>query len=98
MKDVKDGVEYQNIVKSGFLKEPYNLVLSFNTDGVSPYKSSKLQIWPIYLQVLNLPPAIRNESRFLKVTSLWFGKSKPNLNILFQLFVQEINDYKGSEM
>jgi len=55
-KDIHDGDEYQTLRKSGFLNNPYNLVIGFNTDGVSPFKSSSLEMWPIFWHTHDLPP------------------------------------------
>ena len=32
-----------------------NLTLTFNTDGVALYKSSRIEIWPIYLTIKEIP-------------------------------------------
>lgn len=58
--DITDGVEYQKHVASGFLANPNNISLSFNTDGVAVFRSSKKgELWPLYFVINELPPRIR---------------------------------------
>lgn len=59
--DIYDGEEYKkHFHPGGFLAEPTNFSLSFNTDGVSIYRtSSKGELWPVYLVINELPPKIR---------------------------------------
>ena len=59
--DIFDGQEYKKLVHSGFLSPTNRANVSFtlNTDGVDVYRSSKFSIWPIWLQINELPPAQR---------------------------------------
>ena len=41
---------------------PMKITLLFNTDGIPLYKSSKVNIWPVFLAINELPP----EERFAK--------------------------------
>ena len=38
-----------------FLSQPFNISLLWHTDGVSVYKSSDLQIWPVQAVINELP-------------------------------------------
>ena len=42
-----------------------NLTLTFNTDGVALYKSSRIEIWPIYLAIKEIPALERYWSVFI---------------------------------
>ena len=42
-----------------FLSKPENITFCLNTDGVAVFKSSTAQIWPIWLQINELPPKMR---------------------------------------
>ena len=57
--DIQDGKVYSTLMRS-FLRHPHNLALAFNTDGVTPFKSSTYQVWPIYWQCLDFasPPSV----------------------------------------
>ena len=61
IRDIFDGQEYKKLVYSGFLSQANRANVSFtlNTDGVDVYRSSKYSIWPIWLQINELPPAQR---------------------------------------
>jgi len=97
LSDIQDGAAYQDLLlPGGFLHgHPYNLVLGFNTDGVSPYKSSRFQMWPIFWQVHDLPPHLRFQSKYTRVCGLWFGKSKPRFNLFLQPFHAEVTQFYG---
>ena len=58
IRDIYDGHEYRRHVQSGFLSEA-NVSFTFNTDGVDIYQSSKYSLWPIWLQINELPPIQR---------------------------------------
>ena len=56
----------------------------FNTDGISPFKSSSLTIWPIYLAFTNLPPCIRTNKVNLVTCAFWVGQTKPPMKIFLK--------------
>ena len=56
----------------------------FNTDGISPFKSSRLTIWPIIIALSILPPNIRMNKDNLVVVALWVGEVKPPMQLLFE--------------
>ena len=51
----------------------------FNTDGISPFKSSRLTVWPIYLAFSSLPPSIRMNKANLVTCAFWVGQEKPSM-------------------
>lgn len=57
IRDIFDGQEYRK--NAEFLKGKANVTFTLNTDGVAIYKSSKIEIWPIWLQINELPPSQR---------------------------------------
>ena len=52
----------------------------FNTDGVDPFKSSDVKVYPIYLALWNLPPAVRMLKKNLVTCAFWIGTGKPPAN------------------
>ena len=50
----------------------------FNTDGISPFKSSLVTIWPVLIALTNLPPNIRMNKDNLITVAVGLG----NLNHL----------------
>ena len=95
--DIQDGAIYSTLMHS-FLRHPHNLALAFNTDGVSPFKSSTYQLWPVYWQCLDLPPHLRFSTKFTRIAGLWFGSSKPDFNQFFQPLHTEIRRYYGQRL
>ena len=73
-----------DIHTQGFSEYPGIII---NTDGISPFKSSRMTIWPIIIAFSNLPPKIRMNKNNLVVVSLWIGLCKPKMEIIFQPLV-----------
>ncbi len=42
-----------------FFSKKEHLGVILNTDGVSMFKSSRVTIWPVYIQIANLLPALQ---------------------------------------
>ena len=58
LSDISDGEMYRKLCEPGqILYGNNNLTLKFNTDGVALCKSSRTEIWPIYLAI-NETPAV----------------------------------------
>lgn len=76
LQDIQDGSEYQRILKTRFLDHPYNFTIGFNTDGVSPYKSSNMELWPIFWMVHNLSKNMRFRVKYTRLYGLYYGKKK----------------------
>ena len=52
IEDIYDGSNYQQHMKDGkFLSRKENISFTWNTDGISVFKSSNYSIWPIYLNL-----------------------------------------------
>jgi len=64
------------------------LTLMFNCDGVPVFRSSGCSIWPILCTVNELPPKLRRKNVLL--VALWFESGKPDMDIFFQPFVNEM--------
>lgn len=58
--------------------------LIFNTDGISPFKSSRTTVWPLMIALANLLPSVRMNKDNIITIALWVGDSKPPLKDLFQ--------------
>ena len=57
-----------------------------NVDGAPVFKSSKLSVWPIWVQMFNLQPKLRSAFSNLMLLGLWHGKSKPDFKNHFLLW------------
>jgi hypothetical protein len=75
--------------------KPNHYSLTMNTDGVSPYKSSKWQVWPIFLTINELCKNERYKLKNVIYTGLYFGRSKPNFDIFLQPFTDDINQLQN---
>lgn len=95
IEDIYDGNIYKKIFnKSGFfcetkpnLKEKH-ISFQLNTDGVSLFKSSNVEIWPLYLTINELPPSMRYSRKHRIFAGIWFGQSKP----CFKTFLHPLYD------
>lgn len=68
-----------------------HLGLILNTDGVALFKSSRSVLWPVYLQIANLPPPICFRYDNVITCGLWVGQSKPDMDILLKSILEEID-------
>ena len=60
IEDIYDGSQYKKLFQpGGILSNPNNISFKLNTDGVSVFSSSGKDIWPIFLQINELPPSMR---------------------------------------
>ncbi|KAK3918405.1 N-(5'-phosphoribosyl)anthranilate isomerase [Frankliniella fusca] len=83
IEDVYDGQLYRELITSGFISDsnPLNFTMMINSDGVPVFKASKKSLWPVFFNVLELPPHLRFKKEFTLIGGLWFG-GKPLVNIL----------------
>lgn len=58
-------------------------------DGSPLYKSSSHEIWPMFFELLELPPLVRMGN--LLLGGLWFGKDKPNFDLFFDPMVKKLH-------
>lgn len=63
--------------------------VTWNTDGVPLYESSGNSIWPLLLQIYELPQAVRSKN--VLPAGLWYGEKKPDMNTFLKPFVEELN-------
>ncbi|KAH9378329.1 hypothetical protein HPB48_009918 [Haemaphysalis longicornis] len=66
-----------------------DISVSWNTDGVPLYESSKCSIWPIQLQIIELP--LKQRVKRIVLAGLWFGGEKPEMGVFLKPFVDEMN-------
>ena len=87
---------YRELVVDGFMSNQNNITLTWNTDGVPLYKSSKLSIWPFFLVINELPYLQRFKRENMNLAGLWFGKTKPAVNIFLNSFRKSLKKlYRG---
>ena len=88
--DVNSATQYRKLEQER-LQGKYDLCLLWNTDGVSVSKSSKGEIWPIQVQILNTPPQNRRNFQFL--AGLYYSNvKKPNMDTFLKPFTVALKD------
>lgn len=70
-------------------KEEYTTFWGFCTDGLAPFKSSQYQIWPVFLNCLNLPQKAKNNILNIPMVAIWPEKTPLNMNLLLLNLVEE---------
>ncbi|CAG7817798.1 unnamed protein product, partial [Allacma fusca] len=65
--DICDGESYKTLGLQEF-----DFSLSLNTDGVSPFRSSKFSFWPILISLNELDYGLRRQNTL--IVALWCGK------------------------
>ena len=94
--DIYDGSVYKELVDQGLLSNTNNISLTWNTDGVPLYNSSKLSIWPFYFVINELPYVHRFKKDNMILAGLWFGPTKPAANLFLTSFKECLQKlYKG---
>lgn len=87
--DVYKGSLYRRFIDSGFLADRNNISLTWYTDGIPVYKSSRVSMWPVNLSINELPFEERTKRENLLMIGLWFGPQKPNANNYFHKFYHQ---------
>lgn len=84
MSDITESKAYNDL---GLGKD--DISVSWNTDGVQLFKSSKYAVWPLQLQINELP--FKERVKKILLAGLWFGNEKPIVDCFLQPFVEEMN-------
>jgi hypothetical protein len=66
----------------------YDLTLIENTDGFPVANSNGAQIWPNFLTIAELSPALRK--KYLILSDVWYAPSKPDMNTYLKPFVSKM--------
>lgn len=79
IEDIYDGEVYQKLFTgNGPLSDPRNISLTWNTDGIPIFESSKFSVWPFYCMINELSFVQRTKRENMILAGLWFGDSKPS--------------------
>ena len=74
-----------------FFKHKEHLGVIINTDGVSLFKSSKSSVWPVYLEIANLPVHLRFRHDNTVICGLYVGERKPSMELLLKPVMRSID-------
>ncbi|XP_062618615.1 uncharacterized protein LOC134280215 [Saccostrea cucullata] len=76
--DITDGQVYKALSSEGsFLDMNNNITALINTDGLSLYSSSKIQLWPVFIAINEMTPSLRFARENIILAGIWQGKGKP---------------------
>lgn len=89
--DITDGAFYKEL-EDNFLLNENNLTAIFNTDGMCLYSSSHIQLWPLYIALNELSPAVRFARENMIIAGIWQGKGKPNMGTYLKAFASTLNE------
>ena len=110
IEDVYDGKLYRNYISSA---PPNTVAITFkhNTDGIAVFKSSGKDVWPIILEINELPPRMRLNINFgftfifthnrirvenMIIAGIWFGESHPVLNTFMKPLTESLKHLETS--
>lgn len=68
------------------LREPISIGLIFNMDGIPPFKSYGIELWPILVKISE------RQDINPQVVAIYCGKGKPPLEEYLTLFVDELSE------
>lgn len=85
--DIVNSKEYLRLVEKNVISAN-DITIQWNTDGIAVSNSSIRSVWPILVTVNELPYRLRKNNMLL--CGLWFGKTKPPMNLFLRPFVNEL--------
>ena len=92
IRDICDGAALKPLLNDNrYFSNPNHLALSLSTDGVPLFRSSSISLWPVYLLILNLPPAIRVCAENIVLCGLYVGPTKPDVKILLEPIMKRLS-------
>ncbi|KAL9646097.1 hypothetical protein ABK040_007975 [Willaertia magna] len=92
IRDVYNGSSWK-VLKSKIGEQ--SLFLQLNLDGISLFKSSKFNIWSVFVLLLDISSTERYKEKNIFLYYLWFEKTKPNSDILLNFISQDMK--RGEE-
>ena len=55
------------------------------------FKSSRVTIWPVYIQIANLLPALQVRVNNIITCGVWVGQKKPNMSVLLKPILEHLD-------
>lgn len=87
IRNIFDGNMYKSFIKKLPESDKHNYVTTiFNTDGAPKFESSNYSIWPIYLQLNEIP--IQTKLNRIITCGIWFGRNKPEITAFLHPFTE----------
>lgn len=99
IEDIYDGSIYRTYLERDSifdLKCLNNISFTWNSDGIPLFNSSKYGVWPLSLQINELPIKVRNKVDNMILVGLWHGPKKPVANLFMNCFMPQFSKlYRG---
>jgi hypothetical protein len=87
--DGKEWQERKNVRHVDFFKEARNVSILLSADGAALWQN-KMGVFPIYFQILNLPPELRTKYENMEVYGIIEGQHPANTQLLYGKLVDEL--------
>lgn len=85
--DIING-NYYKLLRDHNIIGDNDITIQWNTDGINTFKSSKQSIWPILVQINELPYRVRKDN--ILCCSIWIASKKPPMNMFLRPFINEL--------
>ena len=94
--DIYDGECYKKeLTDGGFLSDRNNISFQWYTDGIKIFKSSKIQMWPLFFSINELEYSERIKPDHMLLAGLWFGPSKPKPELFLEPFHDSLTELRN---
>ncbi len=87
--DAEEWQDRKNVRHKEFFEEARNILLLFSADGAAVWQN-KAGVFPMYFQILNLPPQIRTKYEYMELYGLIAGQHPSNCQLLYGKMVDEL--------
>lgn len=94
--DTDDGSLFKQVCTKN--DDSIALSLTLNTDGAQIHNSQKNAVWPVQLYQNYLPPHLRFKSENILLTTIYFGRTKPNTTTLLYPLCKELQILKEEKI
>ena len=95
--DYFDGAVFQHLLKEGYIQHDTDIILQLYVDGVSLFNSSTFSIKPLLLMIMNLPPALRVQQKYMICIGIVPGPAAKgqNLGAFMQPLIDKLKIFDG---
>jgi hypothetical protein len=94
--DVFDGVNYKNLVNTGFFGDFRDVALLGSSDGFQIFRQSRDDCWMVLLINANLPPEVRVKRENLIIAAMFPGPKAPkDFNSFLRPLINELKQLQG---
>ena len=85
-----------NIGKTNYHES--EILLNMNIDGAAVFTSRNFAVWPVWVEILNLPEKIKGIFSNHALVGMWHGRGKPNWDFLLKKVAIEIEIFLSNKV